>query len=142
MIKFSSIESIAYSTIIFDGVLFILFPSFLYLFFSLPAAASIFTFLIFCHIIIFICRYTLKHEILWPIWADLLAILCGFMLLITALSSYSLIWILTGQEHCSIPPLPVYTTVLLFLSGTVLCYGHIRKIILPKLPYYFSPCNS
>jgi hypothetical protein len=106
----------------FDIALLLIFPTFLWLSWPTPTPTSVFIFLIVCHAAIGVTRYGFEREILWPIWADLLAILSGIILIVSAF----------------LPPPPLYMSVIFVLSGLVLCYGHIRKIVCPELPYYFS----
>tara|TARA_B110001452_G_C15224106_1_gene424308 strand:- start:1045 stop:1431 length:387 start_codon:yes stop_codon:yes gene_type:complete len=107
---------------VFDFALIIIFPTFLALSWLEGRYAPVlgFLFLINCHIAIAICRYGYSSEISWPVWADVLAILCGVMLIVSAFEP------------------PFYLSLILILSGLVLCYGHIRKILCPDLPYYFG----
>ena len=60
------------------------------------------------------------REILWPVWADILAVLSGIILIISAFIAST-----------------IYMSIILSVSGLVLCYGHCRKIFWPNLPYYF-----
>lgn len=121
MIRLSEKKQWSCSTLIFDIALLLIFPTFLGL--SWPRAAIyVFIFLILCHTAIAICRYGYQREILWPIWADILAVLCGIFLIVFAF----------------IDSPPIYMSIIWILTGLVLCYGHIRKIFWPDLPYYFS----
>lgn len=122
MIRVSEKKPLLCSTIIFDVALLLIFPTFLWLSWPNPTPTSVFIFLIVCHAAIGIMRYGFEREILWPIWADLLAIFSGIILIVSAF----------------IPPPLMYMRVIFVLSGLVLCYGHIRKIVWPDLPYYFS----
>lgn len=126
MISLSEKKPLLCSTIIFDVALLLIFPTFLWLSWPVVAPVSVFIFLIVCHLAIAICRYGYHREILWPVWADVLAILSGIVLIVSAF----------------IRPLPpIYTSIVFVVSGIALCYGHIRKIFWPGLPYYFS-CSS
>jgi len=122
MIRVSEKTPLLYSTVMFDVALLLIFPTFLWLSWPNPTPVSVFIFLIICHSAIAIVRYGFEREILWPIWADLLAILSGIILIVSAF----------------IPPPSMYMSVIFVLSGLVLCFGHIRKIVYPDLPYYFS----
>lgn len=109
------------STIIFDIIVDVLiFPFFLWLSWSDAVAVSVFTFLIVCHTAIAVVRYKFEREILWPVWAELLVIFSGIIL------------IYSGFDATAVQ------TIIWWLTGGVLCYGHIRKLIWPNLPYYFS----
>jgi len=121
MIRLSEKTPLVCSTIIFDVALLIIFPTFLWLSWPTIAPVSVFTFLILCHTAIAVCRYGYGREILWPVWADLLAISSGIILIVSA-------FIIST----------IYMSLIWSVSGIVLCYGHVRKIFWPSLPYYFS----
>lgn len=121
MIRLSEKTPLVDSTINFDVALLIIFPTFLWLSWPTIAPVSVFIFLILCHTAIAVCRYGYGREILWPVWADILAISSGIILIVSAFT---------------VPT--IYTSIILSVSGLVLCYGHVRKIFWPGLPYYFS----
>jgi|TARA_B110000971_G_C19887236_1_gene443577 hypothetical protein len=120
MIRLSEKTPLIWSTIIFDVALLIIFPTFLWLSWPTIAPVSVFIFLILCHTAIAVCRYGYGREILWPVWADILAVLSGIILIISAFIAST-----------------IYMSIILSVSGLVLCYGHCRKIFWPNLPYYF-----
>ena len=87
-----------------------------------PAPFAVFVFLILCHIVIAIFRYAYKREIVWPVWADLLAASCGVVLIVSAF----------------VPRPPWYSAVIYFSVGIFIIYGHIKKIFFPTHSYYYD----
>ena len=121
-IRLSEKTPVVSSTIVFDIVFWLVVPSLLFLSWPHPAPVTVFVFIILTHIGIAIVRYGSGREIIWPPWVDLLAVLCGVILAISAV-------VLSSQ---------VYIRIFWLIAGLVLCYGHICKILDSTGSYYFE----
>jgi len=120
MIRLSEKTPLVDSTINFDVALLIIFPTFLWLSWPTIAPVSVFIFLILCHTAISVCRYGYGREILWPVWADILAVLSGIILIISAFMAST-----------------IYMSIILSVSGLVLCYGHINILAQSTILFFF-----
>lgn len=109
-------------SITFDIMLAIALPLLCILAWPAPVPFAVFLFLVICHIVIAIYRYIYNREIVWPIWADILAALTGAILVISAF----------------IPMQEWYTTVIYIAVGLFIMFGHIKKICYPNKPYYYG----
>ena len=110
------------TTILFDIFLALGFPSLCFISWPNYVPFTVFVMLIVIHISIAVVRYCYLREIVWPLGADIVAIYMGATLLISAL----------------VPRQALVLSIMLATAGLVLMYGHVRKIMCPKRPYYFG----
>jgi len=82
----------------------------------------VFIALVCIHIAIGVVRYGYLQEIVWPIWADVVAIYMGVALLLSAI----------------VPRQSPTISIIWSVVGLFIMYGHARKIMFPKRPYYFG----
>ena len=106
----------------FDIILAIAFPLLIYISIDYPGQLTIFIFLTVTHIIMGVLRYCCRKEVRWPVWADLIAIGAGALLVI-----FSIVWETAPAR------ITIYS-----LIGVFIMYGHGHKIASPELPYYYG----
>lgn len=110
------------STVLFDIFLAVAFPTLCVISWPYTVPFVVFIALILIHIGIAVVRYGYLREIVWPIWADVVAIYMGVALLLSAI---------VPRQSLTISI--VWSTVGLFIM-----YGHVRKLLFPERPYYFD----
>lgn len=101
--------------LIFDLFIFLIALPYLYRYGSnLSKAVVVAIFL--CHLFIAYYRYLLGKEITWPLWCELLSVIFGLILILD--STYTKDYVIC-------------------LSGIVIIWAHINKILCQRCPYYF-----
>lgn len=110
------------TTVLFDIFLAIGFPTLCIISWPNTVPFVVFMALILIHIGIAVVRYGYLREIVWPIWADVVAIFMGVTLLLSAI----------------VPRQPLHISIVWSTVGLFIMYGHVRKILCPERPYYFG----
>lgn len=107
----------------FDLFLLVTLPCLWYyaLFVNDFVGVCIISVIITIHVMIAFYRYCRHEEIQWSTWHEVVAILMGVV--IGASAMYH------GDK--------LYKAVMI-ITGSVIVYGHVRKLLKPDLPYYYG----
>jgi len=106
------------------GLFLIVFPFLSFTAYPYLLAIIVWNCFIIAHMWIVYERYIHNSEIRWPLWTEWCAVMGGVLLLLAPFTN-----------GCG---LIIWRTFVLILTGQIISYGHLRKILQSDKEYYFE----